>query len=170
MSAIRMIGNIFLSLLGLAVVWIVSVSLPYWIAARGFDPFPMHLGNFRFLGWIPMIIGAVIVLWCYGLFIFIGKGTPWQFNPPKKLVVAGPYRFVRNPIEDGVLLIVAGEVLLFESSGVILYLISIFIVMNARMVFFEESTLRRRFGQPYEEYCRSVHRYLPKLKPFIPKE
>ena len=117
-----------------------------------------------------MILGAVGVLWCYWLFIFIGKGTAWQFAPPRELVVAGPYRFVRNPMEDGILLIVAGKALLFESLGVILYLVSIFILLYMRQVFIEESTLRRRFGQLYEQYCKSVPRYILGLKPYTRKE
>lgn len=165
-----MIKNISLSLAGLAVVWFFSVSLPYWIAARGFNPFPLYFGSLRFLGWIPMIMGAFGILWCYWLFIFIGKGTAWHFDPPRKLVVAGLYRLVRNPMEDSALLIVAGEVLLFESSGVFIYLVSSCILLYMRQVFIEEPTLRRRFGQPYEQYCKSVPRYIPGLKPYTRKE
>jgi len=46
-------------------------------------------------------IGAVLALWCLLTFAFIGKGTPAPFDPPRRLVIRGPYRFVRNPMYIG---------------------------------------------------------------------
>ena len=164
MSSINVVKNIVLSLLGLIFTWFFAVSLPFWIAASDFEPFPLELGSLRFVGWIPIVLGASSFLWCYWTFIFLGKGTPWPFDPPKKLVVTGLYRYVRNPMEGGYLLILLGELLLFESSTIALYLLLAFLYLNMRQTLIEEPALRRRFGGQYEQYCKSVPRWIPSLK------
>jgi len=164
MSAARTIKNSLLSLTGLAVVWFLAVAIPLWIAALGNNLFSLRLGPLRFAGWIPIFLGSGVILWCYGTFIFIGGGTPWPFAPPKRLVVAGFYRFTRNPMEGGCLLVVLGETLLLESPAVLLYLVFGFLLLHIRQVAIEEPILRRRFGQSYEQYCRSVPRWVPRLR------
>jgi protein-S-isoprenylcysteine O-methyltransferase Ste14 len=158
--------NIIISLLGLVVVWFLAASLPIRIAISGFDPFPVEISTLRLIGWIPIILGALAILWCYGIFNFIGKGTPWPFDPPKKLVVAGLYRYVRNPMESGIILVLFGEALLFESSAIVLYMIFCFLLLHLKQVLIEEPSLRRRFGKTYEQYCNSVPRWIPRLKAY----
>jgi protein-S-isoprenylcysteine O-methyltransferase Ste14 len=169
MSSIETVKNILLCLLGLVVIWFFTISLPLWITASGFEPFPIEIGIFRFIGWIPVILGAFVILWCYWLFIFIGKGTPWPFDPPKELLVTGPYRYVRNPMESGYMLVLFGEVLVFESSALVFYLISSFLFLAIRQVLVEEPDLRRRFGQAYEQYEKTVPRWIPHLNTKIQK-
>jgi protein-S-isoprenylcysteine O-methyltransferase Ste14 len=169
MRAVAMVKSILLSLLGLMVIWFLAVTLPLWIVGSDFEPFPFVLGGLRFVGWVPIVVGAIAFLWCYGAFIFIGKGTPWPFDPPRELVVAGLYRFVRNPMEASFLLVVLGEVLLFESSALALYAVSGFIWLSLRQVVIEEPGLRRRFGQRYEDYRRSVPRWIPRWTPYRPE-
>jgi protein-S-isoprenylcysteine O-methyltransferase Ste14 len=118
------------------------------------------------MGWIPMILGGCVFIWCYCLFIFVGQGTPWPFDPPKELVVAGPYRFVRNPMEGSFLLIVLGEALLFESISLLLYWLASFALLHMREELIEEPALRTRFGPSYERYIRSVPRWIPRLRPY----
>lgn len=161
-----MLKNIVISLLGLVVVWFFAASLPIRIAISGFDPFPVELGTLRLIGWIPIVLGALAVLWCYGIFNIVGRGTPWPFDPPKKLVVAGLYRYIRNPMESGIILVLFGEALLFESSAILLYLIFGFLLLHLKQVLIEEPGLRRRFGRTYEQYCKSVPRWIPRLKAY----
>jgi protein-S-isoprenylcysteine O-methyltransferase Ste14 len=158
--------NIIISLLGLVVVWFLAASLPILIAISGFDPFPVEISTLRLIGWIPIILGALAILWCYGIFNFIGKGTPWPFDPPKKLVVAGLYRYVRNPMESGIILVLFGEALLFESSAIVLYMIFGFLLLHLKQVLIEEPGLRRRFGKTYEQYCKLVPRWIPRSKAY----
>jgi protein-S-isoprenylcysteine O-methyltransferase Ste14 len=155
------VKNAALSLLGLGVIWFVVVTLPLWIAHSGPERLPLMTGSLRLFGWIPIALGAAVILWCYGLFIFVGDGTPWQFDPPRRLVVIGPYRVVRNPMESGALLIILGEMILLKSFSLLLYLVVGYLVLYLRQVFLEEPALRKRFGKAYEEYCESVPRYVP---------
>lgn len=164
MSSIDLVKNIILSSLGIVVVWIFAVSLPCWIAASDFELFPLVMGSLRNIGWFPIILGASALLWCYWAFIFIGKGTPWPFDPPKELVIIGLYQYVRNPMESSYFLVLFGEAILFESSSLILYLVINILFMYIRQVVIEEPDLRRRFGKPYERYCNSVPRWIPQFK------
>jgi protein-S-isoprenylcysteine O-methyltransferase Ste14 len=169
MSNLISMKNNVLSLSGLAVVWFFTVSLPYWIASSDSDPFPLQTGSLRFCGWFPIVVGGLLILWCYWTFIFLGKGIPWPFDSPKQLVISGPYRYVRNPMEGGHLLALFGEMLSFESSGLIPYMALSFLLLHMRQIFVEEPALRRRFGHSYEEYQKSVPRWIPRTTPYTSK-
>lgn len=106
-------------------------------------------------------IGAAIVLICVGAFIGLGKGTPAPFDPPRRLVVRGPYRFVRNPMYIGALLLLAGIALFYRSPWIALYAVALLVVANLAVILHEEPTLRRSFGAEYESYCRHVRRWWP---------
>ncbi len=166
MSVAALAKNLILSLLGLAFVWFFAVSLPFHIGNWDSGPFPLPMGAISLVGWVPMILGGCVLIWCYCLFVLVGKGTPWPFDPPKKLVVAGPYRFVRNPMEGSFLLVVLGEAVLFRSVVLIFYLLIGFVLLHIREVLVEEPALRRRFGQSYERYCKSVRLWIPRLIPY----
>lgn len=158
--------NIFLSLLGLVFTWFVAFLLPLWIVASLSELFPLEIGGLRFIGWIPIVLGASAFLWCYWTFISIGKGTPWPFDPPKNLVTTGLYGYVRNPMEGSYLLILLGEVLLYESSALIFYLLFNFLYLHIRQIVVQEPRLRRRFGESYEHYCKSVPRWIPSIEAY----
>jgi protein-S-isoprenylcysteine O-methyltransferase Ste14 len=105
--------------------------------------------------------GALLALWCVVTFVAIGKGTPAPFDPPRRLVVRGPYRFVRNPMYLGGALALAGAALFYQSLLLLAYG-SIFLFAACLFVlFYEEPTLRRTFGADYEAYRRHVGRWLP---------
>ena len=97
-------------------------------------------------------------------FAFIGKGTPAPFDPPKKLVVAGPFRYVRNPMYLGAVLVVAGEAVVYQSGAVFLQAIVMWVLFHVYVVYFEEPVLKKRFGQEYVDYLRVVPRWLPKVR------
>jgi protein-S-isoprenylcysteine O-methyltransferase Ste14 len=133
---------------------------PYWLLQGGgrFD-----VGALRLAGIIPIGLGTVILLWCFWEFVYSGRGTPAPIDPPKQLVVGGLYRFVRNPMYVGVGLILIGESLLFESGRLFVYTLGVGVVFNLFVLFYEEPTLRKKFGYEYAAYCRSVPRWLPRL-------
>ena len=138
MAPMITVKNIVLTVFALPIVWIFTVSVPLWIVASGLELFPMEIGILRFIGWIPIILGGAAFLWCYGIFVLSGRGTPWPFDPPKKLVITGLYRFVSNPMAVSCLLIWSGEVMLFESSALILYAFLNYIFLSMLIVLFEE--------------------------------
>ena len=112
-------------------------------------------------GMIVATLGALLALWCVVAFVSIGKGTPAPFDPPRRLVVRGPYRFVRNPMYLGGALTLAGAALFYRSLFLLGYDCFFLLAFSLFVLFYEEPTLRRTFGPDYEAYCHRVVRWLP---------
>ena len=116
------------------------------------------------LGACAIAAGLGLVAWTIALFVRLGRGTLAPWDPTSRLVVQGPYRYVRNPMITGVGTILAGEAIFFRSWGIAIQL-AVFAVVNA--IYFplvEEPGLRRRFGAEYEEYCARVPRWVPRVR------
>lgn len=150
-------GSLFITLW----IWLV----PHWIASAAGLQFRMQ---FSPGGVVLLVCGAVIVLWCIWEFAWTGRGTPAPFDPPRRLVIRGPYRFVRNPMYLGLGVFLAGEALsLRDLIGRMFVLIAVlWMVVTVFVVFYEEPALRRLFGADYADYCRNVRRWIPRLTPF----
>jgi protein-S-isoprenylcysteine O-methyltransferase Ste14 len=142
----------------------VLVYLPGWFLAWSGIVAPTTTGAPQVAGMIMVTIGTVIALWCVFTFVFIGKGTPAPFDPPRKLVICGPYRFVRNPMYIGAGMTLVGAALYYESLAIFLYTGLFFLITHLFVVFYEEPTLRRTFGHEYEAYCRRTKRWWPMHK------
>ena len=107
--------------------------------------------------------GAAVALWCIFTFASFGKGTPAPFDPPRRLVTQGPYRFVRNPMYIGAGLGLASATLFYESLPLLGYTGLFFLATHLFVVWYEEPTLRQTFGQEYETYCRQTSRWWPSV-------
>jgi len=107
----------------------------------------------QIVGMIIIAAGAAIAVWCIFTFAFVGHGTPAPFDPPRRLVIRGPYRFVRNPMYIGAILALLGAALFYESLPILIYAGVFFLATHLFEVFYEEPTLRRTFGSDYETYC-----------------
>lgn len=105
--------------------------------------------------------GAALALWCVSTFVWIGKGTPAPFDPPRRLVIRGPYRFVRNPMYMGAGTALAGAALFYRSVILLAYGGTFLLITHLFVLCYEEPTLRRTFGPEYEVYCHRVRRWLP---------
>jgi protein-S-isoprenylcysteine O-methyltransferase Ste14 len=140
--------------------------IPRWIISWDFHLFPLEIGVFRFIGLAPIILGIVTMMGFIWGWILSASGSPLPLDLPKELIVRGSYRFVRNPMYVGYLLILFGEILLFKSSTLSLYLLMFFLFLHMFVVFVEEPMLKHKFGESYEQYCKSVPRWIPRLKPF----
>ena len=145
---------------------IILIGIPWKILSTPGDTLLFDLGKFRYLGLVPIFAGIVIYVWCSCSFLFSGKGTPIHSMPPKKLVVKGLYRFVRNPIYIGGFFVLAGEVLLFQSKGIFIYFLIVFGLINIFVPVYEEPRLEKRFGVTYKRYRQSVPRWVPRLTPY----
>lgn len=141
----------------------VTLLIPYLLLNSVTEPILNGFGPFRFLGLLPILIGAAILLRCIWDFAVTGHGTVAPIDPPKTLVIRGFYRYVRNPIYVGVLLVLLGEAVLFESLRLLIYALAVLLIFHLFVVFDEEPTLRQRFGADYEVYLHSVGRWIPKI-------
>lgn len=99
-------------------------------------------------------------------FALTGGGTPAPIAPTKTLVVSGLHRYVRNPMYIGVALVIGGQAWLFHSVHIAIYLVCFLVIVNFFVLFYEEPTLRRQFGDEYERYRARVPRWIPKLRAY----
>jgi len=140
----------------------VAVLIPRWI-----------LGGFRkpgggILTWIGIIgicCGAAIYFRCAWEFAVQGLGTPAPIAPTKYLVTTALHRKIRNPMYVGVALLIVGESALFRSAHLIEYAALMLFVAHIFVVIYEEPTLHRQFGESYDQYRRSVPRWIPHIRP-----
>ena len=145
-------------------IGLVLVYLPGRLMAESGIVQPTVIGAPQIAGMIIGAIGAAVALWCVFTFAFIGKGTPAPFDPPRLLVIRGPYRFVRNPMYIGAGLALLGAALFYQSWPLLIYAAVFFLATHLFVLVYEEPTLRQTFGEEYETYCRRVRRWWPRGK------
>lgn len=139
----------------------VLPALVRWLEGGGFQPVSGWRGP---LGVILIGIGFAIYLWCAADFVRRGHGTPNPADPPKKLVVEGLYRWSRNPMYVGVVLLVVGEATALGSTGVAVYAACLWTAFHLRVVLYEEPVLKRKFGATFDDYRAAVPRWLVRLE------
>ena len=138
----------------------VAVIVPYRIGS-GRASAALTWGVRQYLAVVFFAAGGAIYFRCVWDFARTGRGTPAPIDAPKVLVVRGVYRYVRNPIYIGVLLIVLGWAVYFGDFGVVVYGAFLALAFHAFVTLVEEPSLQRQFGESYERYCRSVRRWVP---------
>jgi len=144
-------------------VGLVLVFLPARVLSwSGITP-PAALGAPQVAGLVVGAAGGMLALWCVGTFALVGRGTPAPFDPPRRLVVQGPYRVVRNPMYIGAALALAGAALYYQSLPLAAYTALFLLATHIFVVWYEEPTLGRTFGEEYEAYRRRVPRWRPRL-------
>jgi protein-S-isoprenylcysteine O-methyltransferase Ste14 len=138
-----------------------------WVAlrVRPFDRnFPSLLPQKSDIAGI--VVGAlavILVLACAKVFVVRGRGTPAVFDPPREFVAVGPYKYVRNPMYIGGVALLIGFGLYLYSISILTLAVFLFFALHLFVVFYEEPTLSRKFGSSYEEYCKTVSRWIPRM-------
>ena len=114
------------------------------------------------IGLVLLVLGAMLCGWCV-LRFGRAKGTPVPFNPPKELVVAGPYVWMRNPMVTGVFIALFGLGLILHSGSIVLIWTPLYVLAHViELKKVEEPELELRFGQAYADYKRSVPMFIPR--------
>lgn len=99
------------------------------------------------------------------LFATVGEGTLAPWDPTQKLVVEGPYRYVRNSMITGVLIVLVGESNVTGSLAIVLLAAFFFVLNHVYFKFSEEPGLIKRFGQRYKRYMKNVPSWVPRSTP-----
>jgi protein-S-isoprenylcysteine O-methyltransferase Ste14 len=134
--------------------WHFHRPLPYWTIAQAAG---------------VLLIGAGLAPIAASFIAFINAdGTPVPVASPPRLVVSGCYRYVRNPIYVGFLVVLTGEMLFFGSPGLLEYTAVAWCIGAAAVKFYEEPILSRKFGADYAAYRRAVRAWIPRLHPWTP--
>ena len=148
----------------------VAVVVPMWIARR-YDvaPAPGHVPGevgLQLLGVALLAVGLALFVASLRRFASEGKGTLAPWDPPRRLVVRGPYRYVRNPMISGVIFVLCAEALILLSAPHAMWAAVVFAINAIYIPLLEEPMLEERFGDDYREYCRHVGRLLPRVRPW----
>jgi protein-S-isoprenylcysteine O-methyltransferase Ste14 len=138
----------------------VALWFPLYLAGvreRGFGA----VGLAQLLALALVVAGFATILIAIGFFGVRGRGTPAPFDPPTHLVARGPHRFVRNPMYVGVIVVLLGWALWFQSTTLVVYAAIAWLCFHMFVLLVEEPVLRRRFGPEYAAYCHAVRRWIP---------
>ncbi len=140
----------------------VGGYIPYYLLGTPQIPAIADWRGAQWPGAALVVLGTLGLLWCGWNFAVTGRGTPAPFDAPRVLVVRGPYRWVRNPMYVSVATAVVGETLFFDSVALLQYLAVCWTILHMFVVFYEEPTLREKFGDSYAAYLRAVPRWIPR--------
>jgi protein-S-isoprenylcysteine O-methyltransferase Ste14 len=164
---VRTLARHLLSILILPVT--MTIAVPWWLASHGIalriGAAPVEIA-LQLLGLLALGVGLALFGASLWQFAVRGRGTLAPWDPPRHLVVEGPYRYVRNPMISGVIFVLIGEslVLLSVPHG---WWALLFLCLNLIYIpLVEEPALQARFGEPYTAYCRNVRMVLPRLRPW----
>lgn len=151
---------------GTALVFVPSLVL--WLTSEGpYAATPAGPATGRF--WLALVVGAcglALAGWTVRLFTRFGEGTPAPWDPPRRLVVRGPYRHVRNPMIVSVIAMLIAESLIFASWPLAAWMATFFLINALYFPLSEEKGLENRFGEDYRLYRENVPRWLPRLTPW----
>jgi protein-S-isoprenylcysteine O-methyltransferase Ste14 len=135
---------------------VVAGLVPWWISRWPAPRFWPAL--------VVVLAGVVVLLRAFMRFVQEGRGTPAPVAPTERLVVGGDYRYVRNPMYVAVVAVILGQALLFLDVWLLIYAAVAWAVMASFVHWYEEPVLRKRYGRQYDEYCRAVPAWLPRLR------
>ena len=152
-----LLRNLFFTLLQPG---LVAGLIPYYILGGDFGIIEFTGGFQLYAGIAIFLLGLAIMLRCILQFALEGKGTLSPADPTKRLVVLGLYKYSRNPMYLGVMLILIGEAIITSSVNIWIYAVIVFIAFNVFIVVHEEPRLRKDFGGEYLKYCQNVRRWI----------
>jgi protein-S-isoprenylcysteine O-methyltransferase Ste14 len=141
----------------------VAVYLPLFIAReRGISTQAWLLVT----GSLLLAMGIAVYAWTVWDFATFGRGTPLPVDAPKKLVMRGLYRYVRNPMYIGVILVILGWATILAHGWLLFYAMGVCILIHLFVVGYEEPRLQKLFGEDYESYSAAVNRWMPRIHGF----
>lgn len=151
---------------------VVTGLVPWLILRRwgGFQPGGMLPAPWNGLmvgvGTLLLLAGLSLIVSTIALFARVGRGTLAPWDAPRRLVIRGPYRHVRNPMISGVLAVLLGLAAFFASLPLLAWFGFAALLNMIYIPLSEEPGLERRFGEQYREYCRNVPRWIPRVTPW----
>ncbi len=157
-----------------ALPFVVAVVVPIWLARR--NNVELTLGTTvphvlaQVGGVCFLLIGLALFVSSLRRFVTEGKGTLAPWDPPRDLVISGPYRYVRNPMISGVMFVLFGEALTLVSLPHVMWGVAFVVVNCVYIPLVEEPQLQRRFDASYDECCKHVRRLVPRFRPWRPAD
>ena len=148
----------------------VAVVIPYWLLGGNRSTITMGSTPLQLVdqaaGIFLLVVGLILFATSLRRFATDGKGTLAPWDPPRELVVRGPYRYVRNPMISGVVLVLFGEALILLSRPHFMWALTFLVINCVYIPLLEEPMLAARFGESYERYRKNVPRLVPRFTPW----
>ena len=161
-------GEPWLTALASLAVGVAFFGLWFWLLPQwlGFRVETAGTAHWRWLAALPSVLGFAVAVRCIWDFGWTGRGTPAPIAPPQRLVVVGFYRYLRNPMYVGFAVGWIGLWVVFghANPAAIAAVAAVALGVHLFVVFYEEATLRGKFGADYEAYCRNVNRWWPRVR------
>jgi protein-S-isoprenylcysteine O-methyltransferase Ste14 len=148
---------------------VMGILFPYLIIRyehRNGSPFEILFSSLTAAGFLILVAGLIFFLATVWTFISIGRGTIMPWDPTRKLVIVGMYRYVRNPMILSLIILLVGEAMVFASYGIAILAAVFFVINTVYFMYSEEPGLVKRFGEEYIEYKKNVPRWISRLKPW----
>ena len=145
----------------------VTFIVPYLLYdSNSRDVVLPHTVTLKLIGWLIAVGGSALFVYTVFLFKMLGQGTLAPWEPTKKMIVDGPYRYSRNPMITGVFFMIVGEGLMLYSTNILAWAVAFFIINTLYFIFVEERSMMQRFGSDYLKYKKHVPRWLPRVRPY----
>lgn len=144
----------------------VAGLVPWWIGHWSVQAPFCGFTLLRITGGLLIAVAAVILIDAFLRFALQGIGTPAPVLPTRRLVVTGPYRFVRNPMYVAVVSMILGQGCVFGDLRIFAYGLACWLAMHLFVLIYEEPTLRRTFPEDYAIFTENVPRWIPRLTPW----
>jgi protein-S-isoprenylcysteine O-methyltransferase Ste14 len=138
----------------------VAFIVPAFILGEGARPAAGAAWGYGLWG-----LGFAVLIACIRQFYVSGKGTLAPWDPPRHLVTEGPYRWTRNPMYVGVLLMIGGLAWAYRSTPLAVYGFAVAVVFHVRVLTYEEPRLQASFGGQWQAYRQAVARWIPGVRP-----
>ena len=143
---------------------VVAGLIPWWLSGwRVRDPLA-YSAPLRIVGVILIAAGVAALTSAFVRFVVEGSGTPAPVAPTQRLVVGGLYRYVRNPMYLAIASVIVGQAFVLGQPILLAYAAALLLVQAAFVRWYEEPTLRRRYGEQYDAYRRAVPGWWPRLR------
>ncbi|WP_020393979.1 methyltransferase family protein [Thiolinea disciformis] len=142
-------------------VYLVLVAFMMWLLDRYVPVFIWLDAPWNYLGLALISVAILADLWSLALF-FRAKTTPNPLHPErsKRLVISGLYRYTRNPMYLGMLIMLVGWWIYLGSLTPVVLLPLFVWVITKQQIEPEEAALSQTFGQAYRDYQQTVRRWL----------
>lgn len=148
--------SVFLLILPWMLVWVESIV----------GVSPIRFASQLLVGSVIFAMASLLNVWSAVTMAIVGQGTPLPTDGPRRLVVAGPYRWLRNPMAVGGLTQGAGIAIAVGSWLMLLAVVAGGLLWNQLVRPIEERYLQQTFGDEFERYQSVVSCWIPRPKPY----
>ena len=101
-------------------------------------------------------------------FARVGQGTPVPVDPPKRVVMTGPYAFVANPMQLTSAIVMALQALHYQSPGLVLVTAAFLLFDGVYAAHYNKVHIARAMPREWSSYKESVADWRPRWSPYRP--